>query len=54
MKKCDQETIDAMGEFHNTVVGLVDTSTLSLPELIVVLRVLANELEDAFTNTVKG
>jgi len=43
-----------MGEFYNQVVGLIDGSSLSPPETIVVLRLLANYVEQIFAASVRG
>ena len=45
MNGLSQVQIDKMGIFNNKVVELVDTSLLTLPETISVLRQIVNKLE---------
>lgn len=45
MHSLSQLQIDKMGLFNNKVVELVDTSLLTLPETISVLRQIVNKLE---------
>jgi len=37
-----------MGNFHNSVVELVDHTQLTPPEVVIVLRLLADEIERLF------
>jgi len=45
MHGLSQSQIDKMGLFNNQVVELVDSSPLTLPETIAVLRQIINKLE---------
>jgi hypothetical protein len=50
----DNNKNDSMGEFHNTVIQLVDITTLSPPEVITILRMIASNIEKLFETSVKG
>ena len=45
---------DAMGELHNGVVELIDKTKLSPPEIIIILRMVANNIERLFEVSVRG
>lgn len=45
---------DLMGEFHNTVVGLVDSCKLTPPETVAILRMIAENIEKLFETAVKA
>lgn len=49
MKSSGKQRMGLMGKFHNDVVELVDTTQLTPPEIIIVLRMLANEIERLFS-----
>lgn len=49
MKFSSKQRMGLMGKFHNDVVELVDTTQLTPPEIIIVLRMLANEIERLFS-----
>lgn len=48
MKFPSKQRRGLMGNLHNSVVGLVDKTQLTPPEVVIVLRLLANEIEQAF------
>lgn len=54
MEQMDEVKLDAMGKLHNQFVELVDGTSLSPPEMIVVLRMLVNHIEQQFEKSVKG
>lgn len=43
-----------MGNLHNSVVGLVDKTQLTPPEVVIVLRLLAEEIEQVFFAQARG
>jgi hypothetical protein len=45
---------EAMGQLHNEIVVLVDASILSPPEIILLLRMLAEEIQRAFETAVRS
>lgn len=45
---------DSMGNFHNALVDLVDTCELTPPEVIVLLRMVANNIERLFEAAMKA
>jgi hypothetical protein len=54
MKYQNSEKNDSMGEFHNQLIQLVDMTTLSPPEVITILRMIASNIERLFEISVKG
>lgn len=50
----DESTRNMMGELHNILTLYVDSSPLSPPEVIIVLRMMANNIEKLFEASVKG
>ena len=54
MEYQDQAKNDLMGEFHNQLIQLVDMTTLSPPETITILRMIAANIEKLFETSVKG
>ena len=48
MKSPSKQRKGLMGSLNNSVVGLIDKSQLTPPEVVIVLRLLANEIEQAF------
>jgi hypothetical protein len=54
MDKLGDARRDAMGELYNQFVALIDGAALSPPEMIVVLRMLANYVEQLFSASVRG
>jgi hypothetical protein len=54
MQEVEDYRIEAMGQFHNAVVALIDDTILSVPETILVLRIIANDVQDIFEKSVKG
>lgn len=54
MKYLSPEKNDKMGEFHNTLIELVDWVDLSPPEVIAILRMVATRVERLFEVSVKG
>jgi len=48
MEYPSQEKTDIMGQLHNGVVALIDAIELSPPEVIIVLRMIANNIERLF------
>ena len=49
-----EDRTDLMGEFHNAVIGLVDSCKLTPPEVIVILRMVASNTEKLFEIAVKA
>jgi hypothetical protein len=49
-----EDRTDLMGEFHNAVVGLVDSCKLSPPETVIILRMVASNTEKLFETAVKA
>jgi hypothetical protein len=45
---------DKMGELHNQIVAILDSCEISPPDAIVILRMIANDLEKVFEMSVKG
>lgn len=54
MKHQDAEKNDSMGEFHNQLIELVDSTTLSPPEVVAILRMIATNIERLFEISVIG
>jgi hypothetical protein len=54
MENLSDERSELMGNFHNAVVVLVDSSKLTPSETIMVLRLLTHEIERVFELSVKG
>ena len=54
MEYQDTEKNDSMGEFHNQLIELVDRTTLSPPEVITILRMIATNIERLFEVSVTG
>lgn len=48
MKNSSKPRVGSMGKLHNDMVELVDKTYLTPPEVAMVLRLLANEIDDAF------
>ena len=48
MEYPSQEKTDIMGQLHNGVVALIDAIELSPPEVIIVLRMITNNIERLF------
>lgn len=49
----DEARRDEMGKLHNQIVELIDAAALSPPELIVVLRMVANYAEKLFEASIE-
>ena len=54
MKEIPKTRKDKMGRFNNQVVELIDKSELTPLETIIVLRVVANKLEQLFEVSTRG
>ena len=54
MEYLSDECSVLMGELHNKLVVLVDDTRLTPPEVIIVLRMMANNIERLFETSVKG
>ena len=54
MEYLSDECSVLMGELHNKIVALVDSVELTPPEVIIVLRMMANNIERLFETSVKG
>jgi hypothetical protein len=54
MQYQDADRNDMLGEFHNAIVQVVDMTTLSPPEVVVILRIVANSIERLFEVAVKA
>jgi len=53
MQYLSEERQDAMGSLYNKLVEIVDSTELSPPETITVLRMAANYVERLFETSVK-
>jgi len=54
MNTPEDKTTDAMGEFYNSLVLLVDNTKLTPPEVAMAIRMMLNDIETAFTLSVRG
>lgn len=54
MEHIEEFRNDLMGQFHNSVIALMDTSQLTVPEVLVILRMIASNTEKLFELAVKG
>ena len=54
MKEIPKTRKDRMGRLNNQIVELVDKSELTPPEVIIVLRAMANNLERLFDISTRG
>jgi hypothetical protein len=53
MQDLSNERKEAMGKLHNELVVLVDASILSPPEIILLLRMLSQEIQQAFETVIR-
>jgi hypothetical protein len=49
-----EDRTDLMGQFHNAIIGLVDSCKLSPPETVSILRMVAGNIEKLFETAVKA
>ena len=54
MKEIPKTRKDKMGRLNNQIVELIDKSELTPPEVIAVLRMVANRLEELFQISTGG
>lgn len=54
MKEIPKTRKDKMGRLNNQIVELVDKSELTPPEAIVIIRMVANKLEQIFEISTRG
>ena len=54
MQDIDDSRKEAMGQLHNEIVVLVDGTILTPFETVMVLRIVINEIEKVFEQSVKG
>ena len=54
MRYPDDAEKDRLGEFHNAAVALIDASTLTVAEVLVVLSMIAHNIERLFETAAKS
>jgi hypothetical protein len=54
MQEVEDFRVEAMGNLHNAIVAMVDDSILTLPEVTMVLRMVADDIQVLFEKSVKG